>query len=107
MSIIKTIQDVVNIIKYHFKVELNEEDISYYRFITHLKFFTQRLLSGKLYTEKSEDDLFEIIKNKYKSSYLCVEKIRDYLEIKYKYEISNQEKLYLILHIERLIKTLI
>ena len=107
MNIIRTIQEIMSIIKYNFKIELKEDDISYYRFITHLKFFIQRLLSGKAYEEQSDDEVYYIIKNKYKNSTSCVEKISDYIKVKYKYEISNQEKLYLILHIERLIKKLI
>ena len=37
-NITKVMQQVLSVIKYHFKVEFNEESSTYYRFITHLKF---------------------------------------------------------------------
>ena len=38
-EMMKVIQNIVNIVKYHFNIELNENSIHYERFITHLKFF--------------------------------------------------------------------
>lgn len=42
-EITRIIQEVVNIVKYFFKIDFDEEDVYYFRFITHLKFFAQRL----------------------------------------------------------------
>ncbi len=39
MNMIKIIQDSLNIIKYHFGVELEEDSLHYQRLVTHLKFF--------------------------------------------------------------------
>ncbi len=40
------IQNILNIVKYHFNVEIDEYSLNYERFVTHLKFFIQRLFSG-------------------------------------------------------------
>ena len=40
-------QEIENIVRYRFKIEFNEESDYYYRFITHLKFFAQRLVEYK------------------------------------------------------------
>ena len=42
-------KEILKMVKYHFNIEFDEESINYYRFITHLKFFTQRLSSGRYY----------------------------------------------------------
>lgn len=42
----KIIQHILNIVKYHFSMELDEYSLNYERFVTHLKFFVQRLFSG-------------------------------------------------------------
>ena len=56
------IQDILNIIKFHYKIDLNENSINYSRFITHIRFFLQRI-RGSL--NVSEDDyLFEKVKEK-------------------------------------------
>ena len=38
-EITQVMQEVVNLVKYYFHVDFDEEDVYYYRFITHLKFF--------------------------------------------------------------------
>lgn len=46
-EITKIMQEIENIVRYRFKIEFNEESAYYYRFITHLKFFAQRLVEYK------------------------------------------------------------
>ncbi len=48
-KIIDIMAELSSIVKYHFQVEFNQESVYYYRFVTHLKFFAQRLVSGKMY----------------------------------------------------------
>lgn len=102
-EITEVMQEISNIVKYVFNVEFDEESVYYYRFITHLKFFAQRLLMNKTYEDDSDDDLLNIIQVKYQNSYQCVLKIRDFIVKKYSYDLSNEEILYLTIHIERVI----
>lgn len=102
-EIIQIMQEVVNIVKYFFKVEFNEDDVYYYRFITHLKFFAKRLVEHNTYDEENNDDLLDIIKIKYPNAYKCVEKITQFIDKKYNYHLSKEEQLYLTIHIERVI----
>lgn len=103
-TVLRIIQEILTIIKYHFKRSFEEDSIYYYRFITHLKFFSQRLLSNEQpATNEHDSDLFEIIKEKYVNSYECVLKISQLLKEKYNYIVLKDEMLYLIIHIERLI----
>ena len=75
LDITKMIQNILNIVKFHFNIELDEYSLHYERFITHLKFFAQRILSGKVV--KSDDANFcEMIKEQYKDAYLCAEKVK-------------------------------
>lgn len=101
-EITKIMQEIENIVRYHFKVEFNEDSAYYYRFITHLKFFAQRLLEHK--TQKSqEDDLLSVVQVKYANAYQCVEKIVQFISKQYDYELSDEEKLYLTIHIHRVV----
>jgi len=102
VNITKTMQDILKIVKYHFKMDFNEESLNFFRFVTHLKFFAQRLYS-KTYMEGEDDFLFEAVKNKHKQAYECTEKINDYVKRQFNYELTNDEKLYLTIHIERVI----
>lgn len=102
-EITRIMQEIVNIVRYYFKITFNEDDVYYYRFITHLKFFSKRLVEKNIYTEDDNDDLWAVIKEKYKKAYGCVEKITQFIEKKYGYELSKEEQLYLTIHIERVV----
>lgn len=92
------IQDILSIIKYAYNINLDENSISYERFITHLRFFFQRL-KNRQNQESTEDDFLLLqIKEKYTKAYECMLKIERYLEV----ELKNEEKLYLTIHIQRI-----
>ncbi|PHO07173.1 transcription antiterminator LicT [Thermoanaerobacterium thermosaccharolyticum] len=96
----KKIHDILNIVMYTYGITLDEKSISYERFITHLRFFFQRL-NKKEQLKEVDDYLFKKVKTKYKKAYDCMLKIEKYLET----ELSNEEKLYLTLHIQRVTQT--
>ena len=102
VNITKVMQEILSIVKYHFHIDFDEESLHYYRFITHLKFFAQRLFSGT-YMESRDDFLFETVKNKYRDAYVCTNKIRQYIEKEYGHQLTNEELLYLTIHIERVV----
>lgn len=100
-EITKVIQDIHNIVRYFFRIEFDEKSVHYYRFITHVRFFAQRLVTKNTYVDDGDDSLFQILKEKYKNSYKCVLKIEEYIRKNFNYEISTDEKMYLMVHIER------
>jgi len=92
----KMLQDILNIVKYTYNITLDEKSLNYERFVTHLRFFFQRL-NKKEKTETEDDFLLKQIKEKYKDAYACMLKIQMYLEK----ELSEEEQLYLTIHIQR------
>ncbi|GEA30897.1 BglG family transcription antiterminator LicT [Clostridium diolis] len=102
-NITEVMSEISNIVKYNFRISFNEDSIYYYRFITHLKFFAQRLFGNKVNIDDKSDDLLDTVKLKYVNSYECVNKIGEFLKRRYNYNIANEEKLYLTIHIERLV----
>lgn len=98
----KIVKEILNIIRYYYKVEFNEDEINYDRLITHLKFFGRRLIK-KEQVENKNNDLTEIVKLKYEDSYNCALKIKKFIEEQYEYCVSEDEILYLTLHINRVI----
>lgn len=100
----QVMQEILTIVKYHFKFEFNENSLTFYRFITHLKFFAQRLVKGNHYKSSVDDDLYDVIKHKYPNAYKCTEKIKKFIESNYTYKLTEEEMLYLTIHIERIVK---
>ncbi|MBO0439362.1 BglG family transcription antiterminator LicT [Candidatus Enterococcus ikei] len=98
----KVIQKIINIVKYHYKTDLDEYTLNYERFITHLKFFVQRLFSGiELDKDKDEGFLF-MLKEKYQEEYLCALKIREYIGKEFGRDLQEDEMIYLTIHIRRI-----
>lgn len=102
-NITKVMQEITNIVKYFFHIEFDENSVYYYRFVTHLKFFAQRMVTNRQYEQEEGDDLLEIIKVKYKNAYECVKKIKKFINEKYSYALSDEEMLYLTIHIARVV----
>lgn len=104
MDITKIIQDILDIVRKHFDLEYNEDSISYYRFVTHLKFFAQRLISGD-HSGNNYDSLYEIVKANCPEAYPCTESIEAYIAEHYDYRLNKEEMLYLTIHIDRIAKS--
>ena len=98
-SMTKKIQDILNIVKYTYDIELDEHSLNYERFITHLRFFFKRLSNKTQYKNENEEFLLQQVKEKYKDAYKCMLKIEKYLNV----ELSYEEQLYLTLHIKRIV----
>jgi len=95
------INEVLKIVRYHLKVELDESSLDYARFITHLKFFARRLL-----TQQNNNDndltLFEMVKGRYPNELRCVEVIEKHVQKVHRQGLSLSEKLYLTMHMTRI-----
>lgn len=104
VDITKTMTDILNIVKYHFKIVYDEESLTYYRFVTHLLFFTQRVFSRNTYADDKETDLFDMVKEKYSEIYKCTLKIKEFLNDEYNYDLQDEECLYLTIHIAKVVR---
>lgn len=103
VEISKIMTEICDIVRLHMG-DLNESDaISYNRFITHLQYFAQRVVS---HSEQGNNDvfLFEQVKGNYPKSFACVQKIKHYVESHYDFPMSIDEQVYLTIHIQRLQK---
>ena len=95
-------KDIVNIVGYTFGRELDRESLYYERFITHLKHFLARVVKNETYGEDANDRLAIMVKDEFPKSYRCALRIRDYLKVSKKYNVSLEEISYLTIHIQRL-----
>lgn len=96
------IKNVLNIVKYTFDIELEENTISYERFITHLKFFVMRAIKKEYYDE-GDMEIFANVKEKYHDAFVCAKRVQTYIEAALKTSVSDEELTYLTLHIQRVV----
>lgn len=102
-DLIQFIQDILNLVRYTYSIDLDEDSLVYIRFVTHLKFFLARVFTKETY--KDNEDLYGIISMMYPKAAACVQKISTYLYHKLGCTLDLEEKGYLILHIEKLTRT--
>ncbi|MGO1042012.1 BglG family transcription antiterminator LicT [Clostridioides difficile] len=103
-DITKLIQEVLSIVRYHFRIEFHEDSVFYYRFIMHLKFFAQRLLSNSVHEGETDKELLIIIKSKYNKEFECVVKIKNFIKKQYNYILTDDELIYLTIHLAKVVK---
>lgn len=102
MKITSLIKEVLQLVENYLGMKLDEGSIHYSRFVTHLKFFSQRIFTNEMLNE-GEVELSMMIQNLYPEEYRCSQMIADYIAEKYMdYAVSEDEKAYLAVHIRRI-----
>lgn len=95
----KIIQNILNITRYHYGFKLDQNSFEFSRFVVHIRYFVRRQL-GELKADNNSD-LLGIIAEKCSFDYACAKKIEAFLVRTYKWKISENELLYLTLHLNR------
>lgn len=99
------IQNIVKIIQFQFRIEFEEDDMNYNRLMTHLRFFITGLLNNERKVNEMEDDfLFTSLIRQYPQIYDCTLKIRRFILKKVNKEVTDEEAMYLMIHIQRIVE---
>lgn len=93
--------DIINLIESKCDFKINTNSFYYSRFASHLNHFLNRIKYKQILKSKNEK-IFESAKIEYTQAFDCVEAIADYFATTLQVVLSNEEKLYLILHINKL-----
>ncbi|SNZ17164.1 transcriptional antiterminator, BglG family [Terribacillus aidingensis] len=106
VQVTEIVSNLLNIVTYHLKGSLDENTVNYERFLTHLRFFAVRFLRNERLSDLEESFLYEQVRLKYKYAFECTEKMNIYLKGRFDSGLTQDEQLYLTVHIHRLIKQL-
>jgi len=99
------IKGVLNIIRYYYSVEFDEDDLNYDRLLTHLKYFAKRVVTNNQ-NKDNNSEFLDIAKKSYPEAYECAQKVKSYIEANYNYNVNEDEIIYLTMHIHRVISVL-
>ncbi|MCP0887846.1 PRD domain-containing protein [Ligilactobacillus sp. WILCCON 0076] len=100
MKITKLTDEVVKLIGVLSKKELNNKSLSYRRMIIHIKFFVERLITFKQ-INGNDDVMYEHVLEEYQDARKIAIKVLEYLYQQYDYNVTSEELMYLIIHINR------
>lgn len=96
------VDKIYNHVAKNFNINIDEDDIIYSRFIRHLCFFLERMIQDKSDSDSRNEDLLEMMREKYKKQYQCVVEISNMLINMFNNGVTDDEKLYLLIHIVKL-----
>ena len=95
------INKITKLIENKFNISINKDGANYSRFVSHIQYLLRRIESKE--EIKSENkELYITMKKSFPDTSDCVDSISEYLLQLFKWELSIEEKLYLIIHINRL-----
>lgn len=107
LQISSVISKVVQLLKSELPEKIDEESLTFNRFLVHLRYFVIRQRETIDMDSKDElTELYELARKKYSESYRISEKVTLLLESELEVKLGNDEKFYLVLHIQRLIKSI-
>lgn len=99
----ESIIEIINIIKAHYNMEISQDSIAFSRFVTHFRFYLVQLIREK--PDYSIDvEIVEVMRATYPKEYECANKITAYLDETYKRKSNDNERVYLALHICRILE---
>lgn len=101
IKITNLIQQVLEVVREYFSIELDEQSLSYERFITHLRFLAQRVFTGE-HMNLDNLEFQEVIDRLYPEEYACSQKIQALIKLQYRHQVTEEEVAYLALHIKRI-----
>lgn len=97
----RRVQHVVATVERGLGVQLDVEDPNYARFVLHVQFLLQRLVNRTMLAS-GDTSFFEFAKRSYPRSYAIAEDVKAYVKAATESELTDEELLYLIVHVERL-----
>lgn len=103
-TITEIIGELLQIVNHCFQIGI-EENYAYDRFVTHCRFFVQRVLNNyknSMSDHEMNTDILELMQSKYIEQAQCIKEICAFIEKKYSYKVNQDEQLYLMLHMIKL-----
>lgn len=100
IDINQIVDDVMQLIKKETGIDIDDGDFNVYRFETHLRYLIQRMQQNDF--EQVGEEMYEIVREKYPEADSLAEKTSDILQKALNIKVTDSEKLYLMMHINRL-----
>ncbi|GAA5031750.1 PRD domain-containing protein [Microbacterium fluvii] len=97
----RRVQHVVHTVENGLGVTLDATSPDYARFILHVQFLLQRLVNRSM-LHSQDSSFFEFAKHSYPRSFEIAEQVKDYVREATGSELTDEELLYVIVHVERL-----
>ena len=89
---------ILDIVRLHFGLDYRDDDPAYLRFVTHVRFFAQRVLLGET-VQRDDAELLVLLRAQKPAAFASVDKVDAFVMRSHGHAMSASEKVYLGLHI--------
>ncbi|MDY3250285.1 MAG: PRD domain-containing protein, partial [Candidatus Choladocola sp.] len=110
-DITRMLDGCIRVVEFYYRRKRNEDSVDFSRFVVHLRYLIFRLFrdgreeNRKKTDSKTEerDELFrQMIMKNCREHYECAQRIASYVETNFEKQISEDERIYLTIHLKRL-----
>lgn len=96
------LERMTQIVEYALQITIRRDTFNYARFATHVQYLLKRVQADSP-IDSDNLQMYASIRDEYKDVSACVDQIHEYLQRNWSIDLSEEEKLYLIMHINRVI----
>lgn len=102
-KILRFVKDVQTIIENTFQLSFDESELDVSRILIHLKFLAQHIFENEKKDPLDLDQLYSLLIHNHEKMERCIENIHEIVKMNYKYELTQDEEVYLMIHINKII----
>lgn len=95
------LEDLTDIVESHFNVTIDRSSFSYSRYATHMFYLFRRIHGGETLAAEGLEG-FQGMDRQFPEGVACVEKIAAHLKATWDATLTDEEKLYLVIHVSRI-----
>jgi len=103
-KILRFVKDVQSVIENTFDISFDEDLLDFSRLLTHLKFLAQHIFSNEVKEAINMEQMYSLLVNNHKQMERCIENISEIVKLNYHYQLTQDEKVYLLIHINKIVK---
>lgn len=95
------LEEITEIVENEYRLIIDRTSFNYARYATHLQYLFQRLHEGKT-LDTDNLHMYKSMQEEYPELVTCVEKVAAHIKDEWEEELTEEEKLYICLHINRI-----
>lgn len=97
-DILKIVDTVMAIILDKYGDKIKKDSLSYNRMLAHVKYFAKRFYENRE-NPNDNDELYHLLQKSFKKEYRCIETVSKKMKKLHDREMTDAEKMYLVLHL--------
>lgn len=104
-TMLSFVHDINGLVQQKLGRTFDEDSLSYYRYMSHLKAFALRVMQDYHYPEDTDSDVLRTLAEQHPQEYKCSREICAYIREEYGYNTGTDEEIYLSVHLVRLVQS--